>query len=324
MSKSKKLSASEVAALVGGLSDFDSSGEQTEGGVEIRSYKFGTNDLSILGDYYALRMINERFCRIARSVFLPMLRFQPRISSFPPEMKSFDDYSDSLENFVSLTISRIEELRGTKLIVIPPSFVSLLTESYYGGKIAYQNLNRSEFTATEHRVIEIVTNGINQSLELAWRDLTRLTLAVQSREENLQFASFVENEEMVVNCSFMVQLPDTDHASFDILYPLQTLKPLAAQLRSRMQSDLVDDDMSWRERLEDAVLSVPLEMSARLAEPDIPIKSLMKLKPGETIPLNLKPDPHLLVEDQPIFNVEFGELGNKSAVSLLSRRDNEA
>ena len=35
----------------------------------IRPFKFGSDDLSLMGDYYALRMINERFARFARSVF---------------------------------------------------------------------------------------------------------------------------------------------------------------------------------------------------------------------------------------------------------------
>ena len=86
----RKLSAGEVAALVGGLMDTTGFGKSDEG-VEVRPYVFGSNDLSLMGDYHALRMINERFCRIARSVFLPMLRIQPRISAFPAETRPFDD-----------------------------------------------------------------------------------------------------------------------------------------------------------------------------------------------------------------------------------------
>ena len=51
---------------------------------DVRTFQFGQDDLSLMGDYYALRLINERFARLARSVFLPMLRVQPRITPFPP------------------------------------------------------------------------------------------------------------------------------------------------------------------------------------------------------------------------------------------------
>ena len=315
----RKLSSTQVAALVDGLKDLEDLG--SPGSANVRPYKFGTDNRAILGDTYGLRMINERFCRLARAVFLPFLRFHPRISSFPPEVKSFDHYSDGLDNFVSLTISRIEPLRGTQMVVLHPSFVSLLTDAYYGGSIKNIPSRRTEFTATENRVIEHVTHGLNKMLEQAWRDLAPLSFHVQSREENLQFATFVEAGDLVVNCSFLVQLPDADPASIDILYPLQALKPLAAQLRSRMQSDLVEEDFTWRERLERAVMKVPLTVTARLAEPQVPLGRLDGLAPGRIVPVDLTPRPELLVEDRPVFSAEVGEVAGRAAVTL-SRKIN--
>lgn len=319
----RKLSAKEVAALVGGLMDGGQDLGTSASGAEVRPYTFGSNDLSVMGDYYALRMINERFCRIARSVFLPMLRIQPRLSAFPPEVRAYEDYRNSQDNFVSLTNTRIEELRGNHLIVVPPAFISLLTDAYYGGSIRHVKNSRNEFTATEQRVIEIVTDRLNQALQLAWRDLMQLSFNVVSREENMQFAAFVDGDDMIVNCSFMVQLPDTEPASFDILYPLQTLKPLASQLRSRMQSDSLDDDQTWRDRLERAVLSVPLQVSARLCEPDIPLRQLTQLKEGDVVPAAMTDTVQILVDGRPMFEATPGEVAGKSALSVTRRLGQE-
>ena len=90
MVSSRKLSSDEVDALIEGLQGDGEAdvGNDLASSDNIRPFTFGSDDLSLLGDYYALRMINERFARQARTVFLPMLRIQPRISSFPPEVKS--------------------------------------------------------------------------------------------------------------------------------------------------------------------------------------------------------------------------------------------
>ena len=58
---SRKLSNDEVEALLSGLEaeGKDDDGQQFDPN-EIREFKFGTEDLSLLGDYYALRMINEK------------------------------------------------------------------------------------------------------------------------------------------------------------------------------------------------------------------------------------------------------------------------
>ena len=238
MASTRKLSSDEVNALIDGLGAETNAPSGIMDGDEVRPFQFGSDDLSLLGDYHALRIINERFARLARSVFLPMLRIQPRISSFPPEVKTFDEYTAGIENFMSLNISRIEELRGNMLSVMTPNFISVLTNSYYGGKITALPSKKSEFTATEERIIELVTDGLNETLQVAWRDLMPIKITYQNREINPQFASFVDGAELVIICSFVVQLPDTDAASFDIIYPLQTLKPIAAQLRSACRRTL--------------------------------------------------------------------------------------
>jgi len=321
MAKPTKLSSSEVAALVGGLIGADAEGPNDGmlNGQPVRPYSFGSSDLSGFGDYHGLRMVNERFCRIARSAFLPMLRFQPRLSSFPPELRTFDDYRNGQDNFVSLTISSTKELRGSQLLVMPPSFVSLLTNAYYGGGIASTLPARAEFTATEQRVIELVSERLNAALQLAWRDLTALSFSVSSREENMQFVSFAENDEMIVNCSFMVQLPGLEPASFDILYPLQMLKPLASLLRSRTQSDQITEDRDWRERLEQAVLNIPLGVSVRLCQPTIPLSRLMGLTDGDVLPVTLTGAVEVLVEGQPMFEAQPGDQAGHAAVALTRR-----
>ncbi|NEX45282.1 flagellar motor switch protein FliM [Pseudotabrizicola algicola] len=318
MAKPTKLSSTEVAALVGGLigMDADTEGEGMLNGLPVRPYAFGSNDLSGFGDYHGLRMINERFCRIARAAFLPMLKFQPRLSSFPPELRTFDDYRNSQDNFISLTISTTDELRGSQLLVMPPSFISLLTNAYYGGGAVSPSQARSEFTATEHRVIELVTDRLNAALQLAWRDLTKLSFAVTSREENMQFVAFADGDEMVVNCSFMVQLPGQEPATFDILYPLQMLKPIASLLRSRTQSDQLTEDLSWRDKLQQALMRVPLGVSVRLCEPQIPLSRLMSLGEGEVLPVTLTGAVEVLIEDQKLFEAQPGELAGHAAVSI--------
>ena len=320
MSSSRKLSTDEVDALMAGL---QSGVISTEGNIgpeaEVRPFVFGSDDLSLLGDYYALRLINERFARLARSTFLPMLRIQPRISSFPPEVKTFDEYCSSIDGFMSLNTSRIEELKGMLLTVLHPSFISVLTNSYYGGEISVDQNNRTEFTATEERVIEIISNGLNDALEVSWRDLMPINLREQGREVNPQFASFVDGSDLVIICSFVVQLPDIDAATFDIIYPLQTLKPIASQLRSRVQSDVIEDDVSWKDKLESAILEIPLDLKATLSQPMVNMAKLLRIKVGDTIQIPVSDKIDVYVEDIKMFNGDLGEYKGSAAVNIKKR-----
>jgi flagellar motor switch protein FliM len=146
-----------------------------------------------------------------------------------------------------------------------------------------------------------------------------ITIRHQSREVNPQFATLVEASDSVIICSFVVQLPNIDSASFDVIYPLQTLKPIASLLRSRVQSDVVDDDVSWRERLEKSVLNVPLPISAILSEPSLSLSKLVKLKKGDVVNLPPTDGVDFYVNDKLLFKAEIGETNGQVAVSLKNR-----
>ena len=318
---SRKLTSDEVNALMEGLSSGDISQQSSGigGNLEVSPFTFGTDDLSLLGDYYALRLINERFARFARSVFQPMLRLQPRISSFPPEVKSFDEYSSSLDTFMSLSTYRIEELRGSLLLVLSPTFISILTNAYYGGNIEVLKTNRQEFTATEERIIEMASDGLMRELKTSWKDLTPINFTKMAREVNPQFTTFVDASDLVIICSFVVQLPGVDAANFDILYPLQTLKPIASLLRSRVQSDIVEDDHSWRDKMENAILEIPLKVNATLSEPIVNFSKLLRLNVGNTLQIPISDKIDVYVENIKMFNGDLGEYKGNSAINVKKR-----
>ena len=316
---SRKLTSEEVDALMEGLqaSDYEVQADVADSS-DVRAFQFGQDDLSLMGDYYALRLINERFARHARSVFLPMLRLQPRISPFPPEVKTFDEYCEGIDNFMNLNISRMEELRGPMLLTLGPKFISTITASFYGGSIYQPDQKRTEFTNTEERVIELVHEGLSECLSAAWADLMPITLSHQGREVNPQFASFVDGSELVIICAFLIQLPNGESVNMDVVYPLQTLKPIATQLRSRMQSD-TNDDVSWRERMEHAILNIPLNVTAFLGKPVMSMGQLIRLQTGDVVPIQVNEGIELRVEDNPIFLADIGEVSGQAAVSLTKR-----
>ncbi len=317
---SRKLSSEEVSALMEGLKSGEiNSGDGLNNDVEVTSFTFGSDNLELMGDYYALRLINERFARMVRGIFLPMLRLQPKINPFPPEVKTYDEYSAGLENFMSLTTSRIEELKGSMLLVMDPSFISILTNCYYGGKLASIPLKKAEFTATEERIIEIVSDGISRSLENAWKDLMPISIKNVGREINPQFATLVESTDSVIICSFVIQLPNVDSASFDVIYPLQTLKPIASLLRSRVNSDVVEDDKTWRERLQNSVLNIPLPISAILSEPKVKVSQMINFKKGDLLQLGPVEGVDFLVDKKLLFKAEIGESNGQAAISLKNR-----
>ena len=221
---------------------------------------------------------------------------------------------------MSVTNSRIEDLRGNALLVIEAPFISHLTNTYYGGsKVQSLFSQQGEFTATEQRIIEIITEGMNNAMETAWKDMLQTKFEVQSREENIQFVSFVDGADTVIVCAFMVQMPNHDPVSFDVVYPLQTLKPISSQLRSRVQNEFAQDDRTWKERLQNAVLSIPLTLTAELGNPKTSIGQLLKSSEGDVFGMNLPEHVLVKVAGESVFFADIGKVGPNAAISMKRR-----
>ena len=74
---SRKLSTEEVNALMDGLKSGDlseSTSVKDGSAIEYKKFNFGSDDLSLLGDYYALRLINERFARTGKRSISPFAK----------------------------------------------------------------------------------------------------------------------------------------------------------------------------------------------------------------------------------------------------------
>ena len=116
-----------------------------------------------------------------------------------------------------------------------------------------------------------------------------------------------------------MQLPKIDSMSFDIVYPLQTLKPVSSLLRSRVQSDVVESNLTWKDKLEKAVLEIPLKVNSKLAQPVVSMSKLLRLKSGDTININVEDTVDFFVSDQKYFLAEMGEVKGNAAISLTKR-----
>lgn len=318
MTDNRKLSNEEVSALIEGLN----SGEiETLPGVkhdvEYRPYVFGAEDAGLLGDLHTLRLINERFGRNLRNILLPMLRFMPRISTLPPETKRFEDHMRGMSQFESLSIARADALKGTILISIPPRLISILVNTFFGGRGDPGITRQSEFTPTEERILEIIIDGALKTLEESWREVFPLEFEYLNSETNPAFTSFVEGSESVIVSSFVVQLPFAEPATIDVLYPRQSLKQIATILRSKIQRIGDSRDMNWERHLEEAMMQIPLSFVPRIAEPSITLRELMHVQEGMIVDIPAFETVRVFIEGEELFSGTMGDRDGKLAVRVV-------
>lgn len=286
---------------------------------KIKPYRFGHDNLAALTDHNGVDLVNERFCRFAREELFVFLRQQPRIDFIQPDIETFANYRKDLDHFLSISTCYIRELRASCLLVMRANFVSLLTSAYFGGALEYGPADATEFTASEARVRDLCTKRLVSALKRSWNDITTLSIDVSHHEDKLQFLHFLNDQDPVLRSTFMIDLAGLEPALIEVVYPMQSLKAIAPQMRVAMQVATSDEDSAWRAQFERAILNIPLTAKAKLAEIDLPLARLVELKTGHVISLDVEINPRLLVEGAELFDVTPGQRGQRAAVSLDRR-----
>jgi len=319
MSSELNLSKEEIEALQAGIADGSiASGAGVMPDGVIAPWSFDSGDEREFGDLHALHMLNERLARGMRQVFQPMLRVAPKVDCGLTSLESFGSYAEGFEDFLSLTIVRMEPLRGHGLVVMKPDLIGAIVDAYYGGKGEPPAVRASEFTAAEDRVQQSLLGRLFAQLDAAWADIFHLQFSRISSESHPQFLSFLETNDMVVVTRFLVHLPRGGTSAVDVVYPLNALKPLMPLLRLRVITEQSETDPGWKGRLKSALLDVELPVRSILAEPTLSLKAIMALKVGDVVPIHVPEELHMLVEKTTFGIGAPGEANGNAALKIRS------
>lgn len=315
------LSQEEIDALMHGVQGGDvetEEEEQVEPG-ETRPYDFTREDRIVRGRLPTLEMINERFARYLRISLFNMLRRSAEISVGGVDMIKFSEYVHSLYVPTSLNLVRADPLRGTALFIIDPKLVFVVVDNFFGGDGRfYTKIEGREFTPAENRIIQMLLDQAFKDLREAWSPVLDLEFTFTESEVNPQFANIVSPSEVVVVSTFTIEL-EGGSGEFHITMPYSMIEPIKELLDTGVQSDRVELDERWSQALKEELKDANVELSAVLTETEITMRNLLKLKPGDILPIELPEEVLVTAEgDLPLFRGRFGVSEGRNAVQLNS------
>jgi len=312
------LSQDEIDILLHGV---DSGAVNTEAEPDptvARDYDFASQDRIIRGRMPTLEMINERFARLWRIGLYNLIRRPANVSARGIELVKFGDYLHSLYVPSNLNLIRFKPLRGTGLIVFEPKLVFAVVDLFFGGEGRYPvRIEGRDFTATEMRVINLMLRHTFTDLIEAWAPVLDVQPEYLNSEINPHFANIVSPREYVVTSKFHIEL-EGGTGDIHITLPYSMLEPIRELLDAGIQSDRIDRDESWNISLREQMQHIEVNISSILAQKQIDIASLTKLKVGDIIPIELLPQVPVCVEGIPILQAQFGQLDGKNAVKIIA------
>jgi len=312
------LSQDEIDALLHGV---DSGAVETEPPLapgEARNYDFASQDRIVRGKLPTLEMINERFARTLRIGIYNLLHRSAELSVRGIDLLRFGEYMHSLQVPTNLNLVKMKPLRGTALVVYEPRLVFTLVDNFFGGGGKYPaRIEGREFTPTEMRVIQLLLKQTFADLVESWAPVMPVEFEYLNSEVNPHFANIISPREYIVVSRFNIEL-DGGGGEMHVAFPYAMLEPIREQLDAGVQSDRIERDEGWMRAMRAQLQDAEVELSSAIAQRQISLRELSKLKVGDVIPIELPRTITLQVEQMPLFSGEFGVHNGRNAVKVTA------
>ncbi|MFL6592702.1 MAG: flagellar motor switch protein FliM [Luteimonas sp.] len=312
------LSQDEIDALLHGVDSGAVGTEPPAAPGEARSYDFASQDRIVRGKLPTLEMINERFARTLRIGIYNLLHRSAELSVKGIDLLRFGEYMHSLQVPTNLNLVKMKPLRGTALVVYEPRLVFTLVDNFFGGGGKYPaRIEGREFTPTEMRVIQLLLKQTFADLVESWAPVMPVEFEYLNSEVNPHFANIISPREYIVVSRFNIEL-DGGGGEMHVAFPYAMLEPIREQLDAGVQSDRIERDEGWMRAMRAQLQDAQVELSSAIAQRQISLRELSRLKVGDVIPIELPRTVTLQVEQMPLFSGEFGVHNGRNAVKVTA------
>jgi flagellar motor switch protein FliM len=282
------LSQGEVDALLRGVSDgqieTETDAPEEVGGVV--PYDLTSQDKIVRGRLPTLDIINQMFSRLFRNSFSSLMRKSADISAVSTDSLKFGEFLRSLSVPTTLHVFRMEPLRGFGLMVMESSLVFSFVDNFFGGTgNSDVNITGRDFSAIEIRMAKKVVLSALEDWERAWKSVHPVACTYVRSEVNPQFAAIVPPTEVVLVIVFDIEMENSS-GTFSICIPYSMIEPIINKLKANFQSEQMEVDQIWINRLRGELMQTEMEMMAELGQTQMTPRDLIGLKEGDVVMLD--------------------------------------
>lgn len=227
------------------------------------------------------------------------------------------EFMESLPNPSLMSIYKFRPLRGKGIILFDSTFVYDLVDYYFGGTSQFlAQQDRTDFTATELRVMDVVSAKLANNLALAWKPIMQLDITKFNDETNPQLINLGEPEEMLVVVRFSLNF-GKETGCFHIILPYAMVEPIKEQLELGASRPDDEIDPNWIKSLKEELMEVELIISSAMGQTKSTLGAVVGWQTGDFIPMEIKEVVTLDVEGTPGFTATLGTTNEKRALKII-------
>lgn len=277
---------------------------------------------SAMVSYERLPMLEIVFDRLVRLMTTSLRNFTSdnvEVSLDRITSVRFGDYMNSIPLPAVLSVFKAEEWENFGLATVDSSLIYSMIDVLLGGRRGQTQLRIEgrPYTTIETNLVKRLVEVVLADAEQAFRPLSQVTFSIDRLETNPRFAAISRPANAAILVRLRIDMEDRG-GNVELLLPYATIEPIRNVLLQMFMGEKFGRDPIWEGHFATEVAQAEIAVDAVLYEADVPLKQLMKLKVGDTLPLDIGADSLVSVRCGNVTLTEgrMGRVGDRVAIRV--------
>ena len=277
---------------------------------------------SAMVSYERLPMLEIVFDRLVRLMTTSLRNFTSdnvEVSLDRITSVRFGDYLNSIPLPAILAVFKAEEWDNFGLATVNSSLIYSIIDVLLGGRRGASTLRIEgrPYTTIETSLVKRMIEVVLADAELAFKPLSPVKFNIDRLETNPRFAAISRPANAAILVRLRIDMEDRG-GNIELLLPYATIEPIRATLLQMFMGEKFGRDQIWEGHLATEIGQAEVGVDAVLYEEQLPLRRMMKLKVGDTLMLELKPDATVKLRcgDVTLTEGRMGKVGDRIAVRV--------
>lgn len=305
------ISSAEVEALL------DKNGSPAMPPGTPQPYDLVARDKIVRGRMPVLDRLNERWVAEFERKLADLIRQPVEVALQEVQLAPYADWLATLAVPTSFNAYAVKQWQRNALIAVDGKLLFVLVDSYYGGagKPA-ANAAREALTPTEERLNRTIADALVEHFRRAFAPVAALDFQHAQTEIDASYVTMATPSETVVVTRVEVTVNEAGGA-VTLVVPLASFEPVRDKLSEGLKTVSAETRQRWRQSLRTQLESTQLELCSVFLEMEISMRELLKMQPGDVLPIEMPKTATLRSGAKALLRGKFGRSRGYNAISVL-------
>ncbi len=226
------------------------------------------------------------------------------------------DFQAALPAPGSLASVRLKPLPGTAFVSVEPPLLLALLDGYFGGTGRAPGDTQAAISPSAQRFLALLLRSLATGVTAAFAPVGPIEMEFVKLETNPRQMNLGASREPILALRFTVEFGEQT-GRIDWLLPESLLAPIREILASDDGSQQSRKHDAWAPMLSAALQDAEVETRAIFAQAKISLGELVRLAPGDIIPIDAPEHAILLAGDVPLYHGRFGVSQGRNALKII-------